>query len=358
MPEPARLIVILLMLCVSTFAHGQARTVQEFAHIRGQGDYLLQGIGLVAGLPGTGDSAKELAVARPLARVLEGAGNAVGLLKELERGNNVALVFISAVVRDGAKADDIADLTVSAALGAKSLKGGRLLIAPLRGPFPTSQVMALAEGAVLVEDAANASSGRVAGGLRMLEDVPSPEVADVFELILEPHYAGWASASQIAAAINGDAQPIGQRAAIAIDERTVRVMIPEAERANRAAFMSDILSARVDVASMKLPPQVVCNPRTGAIVVTGDVTIAPGAITQGNLSITTTIPAPTPTPQDPLIERNRWVGLATQPSPGDAARLDDLLSAFKRLDIPVTEQINVLRMLHRTGRLHARFIIE
>ncbi len=125
----------------------------------------------------------------------------------------------------------------------------------------------------------------------------------------------------MATAVNAKAQPQGPAVAIAIDERTVRVEIPDAEMTDRAAFLADVLSAEVNPSLLDLPAQVIVNTRSGSIIVTGDVTIAPVAFTTRDLSITTVRPAPTPTAQAPLVERSRWADLQTGARPSEQTRL-------------------------------------
>jgi flagellar basal body P-ring protein FlgI len=104
---------------------------------------------------------------------------------------------------------------------------------------------------------------------------------------------------------------------------------------------------------------VICNRRSGAIIMTADVTVSPVAITHRDLTITTTTPPPAPTTQDPLIERDKWVGLTPRDtSASQAARLTDLLAAFNRLSIPVEQQIEILQMLSKGGQLQGKLVID
>lgn len=342
----------------------RAATVKELTRLKGQGESVIQGIGLVVGLSGTGDSGKELAMARPLMQVLANNGNMLGSAKELASSKSVALVTVTCTIpAAGARADDRLDAMVAVVNSAVSLKGGRLFLAPLRGPRRDDPVIwAMAEGAVDLEDATVPTVGRVRGGARLLEDVMMPALEDVFELIIHPHFSGYPAATEIAASINhqyfNSPQAGGPSIATVIDDRTIRVTVPEAERAARAAFVADVLNTDINVSLLKLPAQVVCNQRTGAIIVTGDVQISPVAITHKDLVITTTIPPPQPTPEDPLIERNRWTGVYTNARPSETAKLTDLLAAFKKLDVPVTEQISILQMLRKAGKLQAELVID
>ncbi len=360
----ARLAVLAAaMASLLLIAPSSATTVQELTRLKGHGESVLRGLGLVMGLPGTGDSGKELSMARPLAQWLRNNGNEPGALKELQGVKNVAVVSVTVVVpATGALADDTLDVEVVAINSCKSLKGGRLSLCPLMGPYVGDEHFALAEGAIDV-DAATPTVGKVRLGARMVRDIRMPEVKDVFEMIIQPHFAGWPSATQIVSTINdqqranpGDAEP---PVAEVVDDRTIRVTIPKAERAQRAAFIADIMSTEVNPRLLGLPAMVICNRRSGAIILTADVTVSPVAITHRDLTITTTIPPPTPTPQDPLIDREKWMSITPRDtSTSQAARLADLLAAFNRLDIPIDQQVEILQMLAKGGQLQGKLVID
>lgn len=360
----ARLAVLAAALAsLLLIAPTSATTVQELTRLKGHGESVLRGLGLVMGLPGTGDSGKELSMARPLAQWLRNNGNEPGALKELQGVKNVAVVSVTVVVpATGALADDTLDAEVVAINSCKSLKGGRLSLCPLMGPYVGDEHFALAEGAIDV-DATTPTVGKVRLGARMVRDIRMPEVKDVFEMIIQPHFAGWPSATQIVSTINdqqranpGDAEP---PVAEVVDDRTIRVTIPKAERAQRAAFIADIMSTEVNPRLLGLPAMVICNRRSGAIILTADVTVSPVAITHRDLTITTTTPPPTPTPQDPLIDREKWMSITPRDtSTSQAARLADLLAAFNRLDIPIDQQMEILQMLAKGGQLQGKLVID
>ncbi len=341
----------------------RATEVKELVRIKGQGESVLRGIGLVVGLSGTGDSGKELVMARPLAKVLENEGNAVGDLKELAASKSVAVVLIQCIIPEsGGRTDDRFDITISTVNSASSLKGGTLYLAPLSGPFPGSPVYAMAAGTVDLQDPSVPTTARVRGGARLVQDIMMPQVGTGFELIIEPHFAGWGAASEIASSIDrqyfNNPSAAGPSIAKAIDERTIRILIPENERADKAAFIADVLATDINMSMLKLPAQVICNSRTGVIIVTGDVEIAPAIITTDKLNITTTVPPPTPTAANPLVQRDKWTSLQTNARPQDMSKLTDLLAAFKSLQVSSAEQIEVLQTLHKTGKLHAKLVID
>lgn len=358
-----------LLAAVMIFWTGaaDAATVADIARIQGQGESVIQGLGLVMGLNGTGDSGKDLAMARPLAEMLKNTGNPV-LLEELKNVKTVALVMVTCHIPEtGARTDDRFDVTVSAIHSATSLAGGVLYIAPLTGPFPRvdARVFGVAEGQVIVEGTASPRVGRVRGGAKMVRDIRTGEVGESFHIVLRPSFGGWAAASEVASSITqGMYLKAGRnlgglpQIATVVDDRTVRVDIPPAERENRAAFVGEVMATEINVLLLKLPAQVIFNQQSGVIILTGNVEISPVAITQRDLTITTTIPAPEPTPDFPLEETKRWTALGTGVKSGDRAKLQDLLDAFNQLKIPVEEQIAILSMLEKTGKLHARLIID
>ncbi len=363
---PRFMLPLAMVLALVCAASAPGTTVQEVARIQSQGESVLWGIGLVMGLPGTGDSGKDLALARPLAEVLRNGGVPVAEFNELKNSSSVALVMVRCTVPEsGARTNDTFDVRVSVINSAKSLKGGTLFLAPLRGPTRGAEIYAVAEGDVQIEDPSVPTVGRVRLGARVVRDVNTSEMTgDSFVLVLRPHFAGWGASSEIAGkitqALTGLPGLGGTTTAIAtaIDDRTIRVEIPASERRHRAAFIGDVLATRIDAALLKLPAQVICNPNTGAIIVTGDVSISPVAITHKDLVITTTVPPPIPTPGNPILETSRWTQAGTGITPNQAAKLQDLLAAFKQLNVPVNEQIAILQMLSKGGQLQARIIID
>jgi len=341
----------------------QALSVQEIVRLQGRGQTVLQGVGLVVGLPGTGDSGEDLIVARPLAKLLENSGNPVGSFEELAEAQSAALVMVTATIdKTGARPDDVFDASVSALNNPESLRGGELFLTPLRGPMPGQGVYAIAQGQLVIEDD-NPNHARVRGGARIVKPIHTPTISDdgSITLLIHPNFAGWTTAQLLANTVNQHQLGLGESSdqiARAIDGRTVRVRIPAADLADPANFIADIMSIRFDPSLLDLPARVVVNEREGIIAVTGDVEISPTALTHGDLMVTTVNPPPEPAPNNPQVEQQRWSAVATDPQQRQSAKLQDLLAAFKQLDVPVDDQIAILSLLHRTGRLHAELIIE
>jgi flagellar P-ring protein precursor FlgI len=360
------LLILLIALAISSglTRTGEASTVRNFVRFRGQGESVLQGIGLVVGLNGTGDGGNEIATIRPLAELLRRNEMPIASLEELANANSVALVMVTCTVpRAGAKIDDTFDAKISVLNSASSLRGGELYIAPLTEPRPGGAVYAFAQGSIVIEDPEVPTVGVVPRGVRMVRPIQTmPDVNGSFDLILDSWYTGWTSTHYIASQINDsyhlDTNPSAERIAKVLDDRTIRLSVPDDERETFAAFISEVMQTPVNPRQFGLPAMVIANTRTGSIVVTGSVQISPTVITHNDLVLTTTLPALVPTPATPLIENARWAGVETAADENDMARLDDLLAAFKQLDIGSKAQIQILKDLHRSGSLHARLIID
>ncbi len=351
------------VLALATPARGLS--IQEMTRLAGQGESTIWGLGFVVGLEATGDSAEVLPLARQLAQLLEAGGSPIPNVAELSEGQNIALVMVTCTVpKEGARRGDKLDVHVQAWHNAQSLEGGRLFITPLRGPTKaTSQVYAFAEGAVSF-DGESRTTGRVRGGARVSADVVMGEVVRTdgsFTLIIEPNYAGWTTSKLVAAAINSERQGLEETTfslAQSIDERSVRVLIPEAELVDPAGFIASIQEIRLDHSLLSLPAQVIVNQAEGTIVVTGNVEISPAVISHRDLVVTTVEPSRPPTPELPRIEQSTWTSIGTNASDREETRVQNLLEALKAMAVPVEDQIAILSKLHAAGALHAELVIE
>lgn len=350
-----------------------AITVQELARLEGQGEVVIRGIGIVTGLKGTGDSGSDLVLARPLAKIYESNGNPIGDLRELAKSKSAAIVLITCTIpASGARTQDKIDVHVTVSHSATSLAGGRLFLAPMQGPLPGQGVFAFAEGPIVLEDAGNPTAGIIRAGAHVTHDILMPVGHEVFRLIVHPHYRSFGVTERLATTINArfrepvdaadqgaDVAGLGSIAQ-AIDDTVIEITVPpEYRKADQhAGFIADVLTASLSPDELRLPAQVVVNQRTGSIIVTGNVEISPCAIAHKDLVVTTTTPSPVPSPANPLTRTSKWATTGTTSRASDKARVQDLLQAFKQLDVPVNEQINILMQMHRAGRLHARLVIE
>lgn len=356
--------LLALVPVVALSRAADAQTVRDYVRLEDRTGTKLRGVGLVVGLPGTGDSAKDLLIARPLAQVYRHNGIPIATIEELAKGKSAALVFLEVDIPGSARIGDKFDVSVAASHNASSLRGGRLVLSPLMGPLPGQPHFAFASGKVVLDDPIIPTHGRVSLGAEITEEIPFAPLSDEsFHLVLQPYAQGFASASALAAAIDveyyGHTPSDLPRVATPLDDRTIRIDVPRPDRVNLPGFVGIVLSTRIEPSLLRLPPRVVVNQASGQIVLTADVRISAVALADDQLTITTVTPPLVPTPQEPLVERTRLATLTTAPTPpAEQARLRDLLDAFKQLDIPVRRQIGFLEMLKRGGQLHADLVIE
>ena len=123
----------------------QAERVKDLASIAGVRNNQLVGFGLVVGLNGTGDKTKF--TGQSLRTMLRELG--VTLPPGVDPGSkNVAAVAIHADLPPFIKPGQTIDITVSSLGDAKSLRGGSLIMTPLKGA--DGQVYAMAQGNLVV----------------------------------------------------------------------------------------------------------------------------------------------------------------------------------------------------------------
>jgi flagellar P-ring protein precursor FlgI len=281
-------------------------------------------------------------------------------VKELANAQNVAVVALLATVpANGVHAGDHLDISVLSLGAASSLKNGHLFVTPMRGPIAKSGPLALAEGPVIIEDNSTPTSGviRASAGGAVMEVALQASVIDNtgrFALILDEPSANWTTASTIAKIINDSESDTGQTLAIAESATEIQVTIPVNERVHPDSFISRV--QRLPVPQLPTEARVEIDTKTNTIIITGDVEISPVVITHKGLSISTITPSPIPTQQNPIVASQDVVGVSTANSEG--GNLQDLISAMEMLKVPVEDRIQIIQQLYKTGKLHAKLIME
>lgn len=354
-----KLLVFAILLCIAWPCAAQERKrirLGDVCRLRGQEENRLQGLGLVVGLKGTGDG-KLQPTTRALARIVQNMGGSIAVdgqglpnLKELEEVGNVALVMVTATIPSaGAQQGDQLNCSVNA-LSAKSLEGGRLVLAYLLGPradVPT--IYAVAEGPISLPDRSIPTSGVVHNGCKMETTISNNFVqGEKIILILDRDIASFSTAADVQDAINSFFQPSMTDSvyglAYAKDPLHIEVTIPPAYRDKPVMFVKLILD--IELTNLKKNKRVVINEREGVIVMGEDILINPVAINHKNLSIQAGGNA------------NSFVGVDTN-SPGNPQPgLKNLVEALNALEVPTEDVIAIIRTLKRNGDLYGEVIIQ
>lgn len=348
----------------------RAERIKDLATMQGVRTNQLLGYGLVVGLDGSGDQTTQAPfTAQSVNSMLSQLGIQLppGVTPQLR---NSAAVMVTAQLPAFARPGQNIDVTVSSLGNARSLRGGTLLLTPLRGA--DNQVYAIAQGNVLVGGAGAAaggsrvqinhlSAGRVPSGATVERAVATPALAGE-TIRLELLQTDFTLAGKVADAIN---QTLGSGAALAqaIDARVIQVRMPaEAER--RVPFLAQL--ENVEVAQALPSPKVVVNARTGSVVMNQTVTLAPSAVAHGNLSVTISstpvISQPGAFSQGQTVVAEK-ADIQIRQDGGNvmqidaAARLTDVVKALNTLGATAGDLIAILQALKAAGSLKAELEI-
>ncbi|WP_207005257.1 flagellar basal body P-ring protein FlgI [Trinickia mobilis] len=276
-----------------------AERLKDLVQIQGVRDNPLIGYGLVVGLDGTGDQTTQTPfTTQTLANMLANLGisinnqqiggtNSTSTLTNMQL-KNVAAVMVTATLPPFARPGQAIDVTVSSLGNAKSIRGGTLLLTPMKGA--DGQVYALAQGNVAVGGAgasANGSkvqvnqlaAGRITDGA-IVERAVQTRVSDAGGTMqMELNDTDYDTAQRVVAAVNN---AFGQGTATPLDGRTIQLRAP-ADTSQQVAFMAQL--ENLDVKPALPAAKVILNARTGSIVMNQMVTLQNVAVAHGNLSV-------------------------------------------------------------------------
>jgi flagellar P-ring protein FlgI len=360
------LVVLAALIALSLSAH--AGRIKDLANVSGARPNQLIGYGLVVGLDGTGDQTTQTPfTTQSLQSMLSqlGVNLPPGVNLQLK---NVAAVMVTAQLPPYVQPGQLMDVTVSSLGNAKSLRGGTLLMTPLKGA--NGQIYAMAQGNVAVAGAGASAggsktqvnqlnAGRIPNGATVERSVAAT-VGGVDFIQLELRDGDFGVARSAVESIN---RRFGAPIAAAVDARVIRVKAPEGSDA-RVAFVAELENVSVDVA---LPPaKVIINARTGSIVMNQAVAIDACAVAHGNLTVTITsdpvIAQPAPFSQGRTVvtektdvslkqDGNGFVALAA------GAKLADVVKALNTLGATPADLLAILQAMRSAGALKAELEI-
>ncbi len=354
-----------LVLLSGATLFAQSR-VGDVTTIDGVQENTLFGLGLVIGLDGTGDGDGN---ARQLAANYMQRMNHKVQPSDIS-GNNIAVVYVSAVLPPFKRPGDRLDVKVGSMGGkTKSLFGGILIETPLLG-IDQQTVYAIAGGPVVSGVEASGSSGskekinhptvgRITNGAKVEKDVPQFMARDnIVRLKLRDN--SFASIRNLNNSVNalfaGSAKPL--------DAQTLEIRVPQNRRGDLVMFMSEVMDLKT---TLDPPARVVIDANTGTITVGAAVVLLPGAIAHGSISISiqesSQVSQPGPfsdgttavTPQSSVKIDQRGTELRPVPAATSAA---DVAKALNALGLTPRELITVFQNLKANGLLAAELIIQ
>ena len=359
------------LLCgalIAGSAGAQAERLKDLASIGGVRQNQLIGYGLVVGLDGSGDQTTQTPfTVQSVVSMLQQMGVNLPPAGQLQL-KNVAAVMVTTSLPAFAQPGQMLDVTVSSMGNAKSLRGGTLLMTPLKGA--DGQIYGMAQGNVLVGGvgaAANGSKaqvnhlsvGRISSGATV-ERAVANSLGQNNMVSLELNDSDFSTASRVVEAVN---RRFGADTASAQDGRVIRVRTP-AGSDERVAFLGALESLNVTPA--QVAAKVILNARTGSVVMNQSVTLDTCAVSHGNLSVmintenTPSQPAPLSNGQTVVVQNS---AIEIKKDPGQvvllkqAASLADVVKALNAIGASPQDLLAILQAMKASGALRAELEI-
>ena len=328
-------ICVILSFCLFVWSDFEANSVsvriKDMTTIPEMSSNQLWGMGIVVGLPGTGDSTR-LALARQAVSNMLTRMEGLRISPDGLQARNIAAVSVTAELPPFSKAGDQIDVMVSSVGDAKTLSGGTLLFARLQAA--DGRVYATAQGviaSVAAPGEREAPIGSVAKGGLVVNKIDT-SFDDLEVLSLRLNHPDFSTASLVTKKIN---ETLWDGIAEPRDPSTIQVRIPDAYKKKLVSFVSMLGELTVEPDTVAT---VVVNEKTGAVVIGEGVRISTFAVSlngTGASSLT--------------IKINRL--------PGGESTLDDVVAALKAAGTSTMELIEVLKLMEKAGALHAKLII-
>ena len=347
----------------------RAERVKDLASVSGVRTNQLVGYGIVVGLDGTGDQTSQAPFTiQSIKNMLAQFGITVPPESNPQL-KNVAAVTVHAELPPFSKPGQTIDVSVSSIGNAGSLRGGTLLLAPLRGA--DGEVYAMAQGSLIVSGfgvsgrdgsriAVNVpSGGRIPGGATVEREVRS-SFATAPTVTLNLNSPDFTTATRLAEGIN---RMLGTGTAAAIDAVSVQVLAP-ADPSQRIAYVSTL--EQLEIQPGEAPARVIINSRTGTVVIGSNVRVLPAAVSHGSLSVTITerteVSQPSAFGAGQTVEVPRSEIEIDQPKARmfkfeAGVNLDAIVDAVNRVGAAPGDLVAILEALKQAGALRAELIV-
>ena len=342
----------------------RAERIKDLASVQGVRMNQLIGYGLVVGLDGSGDQTTQTpftvqSITSMLGQL--GVNLPPGTSLQLK---NVAAVMITAQLPPFSQPGQTIDVTVSSMGNAKSLRGGTLVLSPLKGA--DGQIYAMAQGNVLVGGVGastpggssvqinHLSVGRISAGATIERAVATQLGQDGY-IYLGLNTTDFSTTRRVVDGIN---KKFGDGIASAIDARMIQVAAP-VERDRRVEFVA--LLEELDVTPAESAAKVIINARTGSVIMNNRVTIDTCAISHGNLSVVITsepiISQPGAFSSGQTVQANREQIEIRQDKGGltmvRGANLSDVVKALNSIGATPQDLLAILQSMKAAGALRA-----
>ncbi|WP_371826083.1 flagellar basal body P-ring protein FlgI [Photobacterium sp. GJ3] len=345
-----------------------AMPIMDLVDVQGIRGNQLVGYGLVVGLDGTGDRNQVKFTSQSVTNMLRQFGVQIseGTDPKLK---NVASVSVTAYVDPMAGKGQELNIVVSSLGDAKSLRGGTLLLTPLRGV--DGEVYAVAQGNVIVGGASaeglsgskvtinTPTTGRIPNGATLEREIPT-DFNQKPHITLNLRTPSFTTAKNISRAVNNT---FGPGVATAINQAKIEVQAP-LDTQQRVTFMSMLEELMVEEG--RRPARVVFNSRTGTVVVGQNVTVSAAAVSHGSLTVTIREMQAVSQPNafadgETKVVNNSLVDINQDEAPmyiwPEGTELSTIVDAVNSLGATPDDLMSILQALHEAGALNAELVV-
>lgn len=346
-----------------------AERIKDIATLAGVRTNQLVGYGLVVGLNGTGDRGGTKFTTDSFINMLTQLGVNIPPNTKLN-SKNIAAVMVTASLSSFMKKGQNMDVNISSIGDAQSLRGGTLLLTPLKGA--DGRVYAMSQGNVVVSgvsaagnDGSNVvvnvpSGGRIPNGATVEADIPNPFYFSK-SLTFNLHAPDFTTAKRMSDAIN---ELMGPGTARALDAMSVTVTAPQkvSQRVDYVSVLENI-EFKPAIESAKI----IFNSRTGTVVIANNVVVKSAAVSHGNLIVSIT---ETPVISQPNAFSTRGRTVSTQQSQVNidqkanhafvlprGVTLKDIVRGINAVGATPADVMAILEALQQAGALNATILV-
>ncbi len=370
--ETLKHVLLVTMFCLAFLAEqAMADRVKDLASVAGVRNNQLAGYGLVVGLNGTGDQTTQTPfTVQSIVNMLVQFGVTIPPGTSLQL-KNVAAVTVHAELPPFAKPGQNIDVTVASIGNAKSLRGGSLLMAPLRGV--DGNVYAIAQGNLVVggfgasgNDGSSVtvnipSAGRIPNGATVERAVASDFLTRE-NIVLNLNSPDFTTSKRLAEQIN---ETMGPGTAASVDAVSVAVRAPQ-DPGMRTAFVAALEELEVEPGEVQA--RVIVNSRTGTVVIGSNVRVSPAAVSHGSLVVTISERPFASQPVAPFSDAGETVVLPDSDvaieqeeasmflfEPGTS--LNEIVQAVNQVGAAPGDLVAILEALKQAGALRAELVV-
>lgn len=350
-----------------TQSHGER--IKDLTSLQGVRGNQLIGYGLIVGLDGTGDQISQTKFTeQSFKSMLNKFGIRVPDNVSI-KSNNIAAVMVSAELPAFAKPGQTIDITASSIGNSKSLRGGTLLMTPLKGA--DGQTYAVAQGNLIVSGLGAEGSdgsritvnipsvGRIPNGAYV--ERPAPTVFTLNDTVVyNLNRSDFTTAVRLSNAIN---RRFGHPIAVPIDATSIKVKLP--------SMHYEQLNALADIEKLEIEPgeaeaKIVINSRTGTVVIGNHVRVKPAAISHGSLTVTISESPYASQPEafstgtttvvpDSQVQVQEEDNRAFLFEPGPS--LQDIVQAVNGVGASPSDLVAILESLKSAGALRGKLVV-